>query len=203
MTSRWGARLLAGLLAVGVLSGCALLVPEDERQAHYEAFLEERAELRDWSVRGRAALRADGEAVSLSLRWQQRGESYTINLSGPFGAGAVRIEGQPGQVTLRDGAGQSATAQSPEDLLAAQTGHRLPVTALHDWIVGRPAADLGVDELSLDRAGRPDRLEQAGWQVDFQGWTDVDGMDLPSRVDLHSGSTQMRVALSGWSRGDG
>ncbi|ABM61767.1 lipoprotein insertase outer membrane protein LolB [Halorhodospira halophila] len=202
MTGRWSPRLLAGLLAALVLSGCALLVPEDEREAQYEAFLEERAELRDWSVAGRAALRAEGEAVSLSLRWEQRGEVYTINLSGPFGAGAVRIEGQPGRVTLRDGAGQSATAQSPEELLAAQTGHQLPVTALRDWIVGRPADGLEVDELSLDRVGRPDRLEQAGWRVDFQGWTDVDGVDLPSRVDLTRGSTQMRVALSGWSRSD-
>ncbi len=202
MTSRWGVRLLVGLLAVGVLSGCALLVPEDERETQYEAFLEERAELRDWSVAGRAALRAEGEAVSLSLRWEQRGEAYTIHLSGPFGAGAVRIEGQPGQVTLRDGAGQSATARSPEELLATQTGHQVPVTALRDWIIGRPAGELDVEELSLDRAGRPARLEQAGWEVDFQGWSKVDGLELPSRVDLRSGSTHMRVALSGWSHGD-
>ncbi len=193
------------LLALVVLggAGCALLVPEDERQEAHQAFLAEREELERWSVSGRAALRASGEAVSLSLRWEQAPGMYAIDLSGPFGTGAVRIVGDGQGVTLRDGTGRSMTADTPEELLAVQTGHELPVRALADWIVGRPARGLKVDDLRLDGSGRPDRLRQADWSVQFQGWEEVDGIDLPTRVDLQSGSKQLRVALSGWRVADG
>lgn len=190
------------LLALGV-AGCAPLAPEAEREAAYEAFLAERAGLDEWSVGGRAALRAEGEAAAFSLRWRQRGEAYTIRLTGPFGAGGVEIRGEPGAVALTGASGRTMAAETPEGLLAEATGHRLPMTALRDWIVGRPATGMAVETLRLDGEGRPERIEQAGWELAFHGWSEVDGVDLPGRIDLHSGERQLRVALSGWSLGDG
>lgn len=195
----WAAVLLAAL----GLAGCAPLAPQAEREAAYEAFLDEHAALGDWSVAGRAALRAEGEAATFSLRWRQRGEAYTIRLTGPFGAGGVEIRGEPGAVALTGGSGRTVTARTPEELLAAATGHRMPVTALRDWIVGRPAADLAVEALRLDGDGRPERLVQAGWEVLFHGWREVEGVALPGRIDLRNGSRHLRVALSEWSLSDG
>lgn len=198
------ARAGGAALLLAVLGGCALLAPQGQREAAYGEFLEARGALEAWSVAGRAALRDAGEAVTLSLRWRQRAPGrYTLALSGPFGSGSVRIRGRPGQVALEEGGGRRFTAESPEALVAARTGYEVPVTALRDWIVGRPAAGLELEARELDGEGRPARLVQGGWRVTYHGWQTVEGIDMPTRFEVHRGAKALRVALRGWSLGHG
>ena len=202
MWPRWARRAAGMALLTLLAAGCApLLVDEREREAEHEAFLAERSGIESWLVHGRAGIRAEGEAVSLSLRWRQEPDRYDLHLSGPFGAGAVRVAGDADGVTLWHGDGRTLTAATPEDLLASQTGHRLPVTALRDWILGRPAEGKAVEARELDRQGRPARLVQAGWEIDYRGWTEVNGLALPARMDLSSGDKHVRVALASWEVG--
>ena len=187
------------LLAIpGMFAGCAVLVDNDARKAAYAEFISARKEVTHWSVRGRAAVQAEGSGATLSLRWRQLDDVFDINLSGPFGAGAVRISGQPGAVVLDDGSGQPYSAADPESLIAAYTGYEMPVSALRYWILGMPAAGLEVEHRELDASGRPQVLKQSGWRVEYRRWNRVAGMAMPARVDLRKGAKQLRVALSGW-----
>ncbi|MCG5529379.1 lipoprotein insertase outer membrane protein LolB [Halorhodospira halochloris] len=198
-------RRLAVVAVLAVLfgaSGCALLVDEEERADAHAEFVEERKDLLRWSVSGRAAVRVNGEGATLSLRWQQRDEVFDINLSGPFGAGAVRVSGQPGAVVLNDGSGQAHSAPDPESLFATHTGYDLPVSALRYWIVGLPAEELEVGDKDIDARGRPRQIVQNGWQVEFRRWESVEGIYMPSRIDIQKSAKQLRVALSSWQIDD-
>lgn len=193
---------LAGLAVLLGSSGCALTVDKAERDKAHAEFVSEHEGLSHWSVRGRAALRAAGEGATLSLRWRQIGGVFDIHLSGPFGAGAVRVSGQPGAVILDDGSGQPRSAQEPETLFAMYTGYDLPISALRYWILGIAAQGLRVERKELDAAGRPQVMVQDGWRIEYRRWSDVEGIHLPARVDIHKGSKQLRVALSGWQLGN-
>ncbi len=191
-------RPFAALVLALAVSGCAtpLVV---EREAARDELRDAIHALDGWAVSGRAAVQADGESVSLSLRWrEERPDAYVLDLSGPFGAGAVRITGSARHATLEDGRGEAVTAARPEALLAAHTGRYLPVSALRYWMVGIPAPQLPLDGESLDSRGRPEHLEQDGWDVRYYGWDEVDGLYLPRRVDLQKGAKRVRVALTGW-----
>lgn len=193
----WRSALVAALM---VVAGCAPPWAVDpERDAHYEEHLERWRALEHWSVSGRASVQGGGESVSLSLRWDERPDGYRLELSGPFGTGTVRLDGSPDGVVIDDGRGPPQHAETPEQLVEAYTGHELPVSALRDWLVGRPAADLPLDDRRLDRHGRPASYHQDGWTVEYRGWTEAeDGLLLPSRVDVRRTHQQLRVALSGW-----
>ncbi|MBK1734043.1 outer membrane lipoprotein LolB [Halorhodospira abdelmalekii] len=183
---------------VVTLGGCAWWVDPDERERAHRDFLAERADLTHWTVQGRAAARANGDGATLGLRWQQLDETFDIRLSGPFGAGAVRVSGHPGAVVLDDGSGQTFWAPDPETLVARHAGYALPVSALRYWILGVESEGLELERLDLDTQGRPSLLIEDGWRVEYRGWAQVDGVSLPARIDLQKGSKQLRVALSGW-----
>lgn len=190
--------VVAVLLVALWSSGCAWRADKTERADAHSEFAEQRERLTHWSVRGRAAVRTGGDGATLSLRWRQLEDVFAINLSGPFGTGAVQISGQPGAVVLNNGSGQVYSAPNPEALLAAHTGYDLPVSALRYWILGDLADGLEVERRDYAASGRPEVIVQGGWRIEYRRWTQVDAIFMPARIDISKGSKQLRVALSGW-----
>lgn len=192
----------------GVLLTCAVLLAacappwavDPEAENRFDAYRTEWESITAWNVSGRAALQGGGESVTLSVRWREEEDgSYRLELSGPFGAGAARLIGDAEGVVLDDGRGEPMVADTPETLVELYTGHDVPVTALRAWLLALPAPGLTLEARTLDRHGRPNRYEQDGWVVNYRGWTEVDGLPLPARVDIRKADQQLRVALSGWS----
>jgi outer membrane lipoprotein LolB len=138
---------------------------------------------------------------SASLRWRQSDDDYRIHLSGPFGQGAVRIEGSAAAVVLRTADGRERRAATPEKLIAAELNAEVPVSLLRFWILGRPAPAPEVKELQLDEAGRLQRLAQAGWLITYQEYAAHDAGDLPKRLRIEHGQTAVRFVLSSWRIG--
>ncbi len=191
-------RLSAVLAAAMLVAACATPMVA-EREAARDDLRTRVAALEGWTVNGRAAIQSDGESASLSLRWrEERPDHYVLDLSGPFGAGAIRISGGSDHAVLEDGRGEAVVAARPEALLEAHTGRHLPVSALRYWMVGLPAPQLSLESEALDARGRPERLLQDGWEVRYYAWDEVEGVHLPRRVDLQKGAQRVRVAFSGW-----
>ena len=187
------------LLAV-LLSACAAPLPdaEDERAAAWERHRAWLESLATWRASGRVAGSSGDEGWSAGLRWRQEGERYRIQLSGPFGQGAVRIRGDGEGVELRSADGRVARAPSAEALVAAELGVAVPVSALRYWLLGRPAPEAEAALLTLDWAGRIEELEQLGWRVRYQEYADSGAGELPARLAVTRDAVEARFALRAW-----
>ena len=195
-------RLLRTLVVATTIlvTGCDILPPASkvDTQAQWQAQLLWLQDLRNWRVSGRLAVQIPDDGWSASLRWRQRAANYRIDLSGPFGQGAMRINGSPTRVALRTADGQVRRASSAEQLVAAELGVEVPISLLPHWLLGRPAPEVPVDKMHWRPDGSLEFLSQAGWQVQYLEYESVEERTLPSRISIEQGETQAKFALTSW-----
>lgn len=150
-----------------------------------------------WDIKALVAIRTDKDAESISLRWQQNNQNYTINLFGPLGTNAYVLSGQPGKVELINPKGKKFYADSPESLFAQQTGWHLPVSHLKYWVRGLPAPG-SIDFKQFDSFHHLSALRQDGWQIQFLRYTSLHQVDLPSKIFLNNPDIHVKIIISQW-----
>lgn len=179
----------SALLTLALLTGCVaqppLQTPADatavglawgQRQQQLTA-------IGGFELSGRVAVKGGG--LSGALRWQQQAEHYRLRIAGPFGAGALAVEGTPAQATIKGKDIDLVTAE-PARVLAERTGWRLPLEALRWWVLGLPAP---ADDLSpqpsvaLDANGRATQIQQAGWTLRYSDYRETTQPALPYRIE--------------------
>jgi outer membrane lipoprotein LolB len=86
-------------------------------------------------------------------------------------------------------------------MLHETTGWDIPVRALADWVrgVGAPPAEFGQARVIYGEGGRPARLEQAGWVIDYTKWQDAGQPVLPARLVATRGQAKVRLIVDQWS----
>ena len=188
--------VLALLLVVAGCTTAPTREPAAEPERAWRAHRAALADLDQWRLTGRIAIRTEGEGWHATLDWRQDQRRYDIRLFGPLGQGTVRLQGSPGEVTLHTEEGRT-TAADPEWLLYRNLGWRVPVEALRYWVLGLPAPG-SARERELDRYGRLARLEQADWQIEFRDYERRDGVELPSRIFVSNHRAQVRLVVGQW-----
>lgn len=178
------------LLLLALLASCSTLGPRDGPIAAVSSLPEQ------WRSYGKIALRAasGGEHRVLRYRLEQRGEDFTLRLSGLFGLGAVVIEQQGRNVTLLRGGKPLQQAGSAEALLLAQTGLDLPVSLLRYWLGGKP----GPRALAAVSERSGSGFSQAGWQVSYLALAEYDGYTLPRKLRAEGEPGSVTIAVAGW-----
>lgn len=162
-------------------------------QAHRKAV----TPLDSWTLQGKLGVRAPRESGSGTVLWLQEHDQYDIRLSGPLGRGATRIQGNDHGVTL-DIAGQPPmSAPSAEALLEQQVGWRLPVEHLLWWVRGLPAPG-SPSHLQLNPDSQLARLAQAGWTVEYSRYQQIDGVQLPQRLQLSGYDMLLTLVITHW-----
>ena len=191
---------LALLLSVAVgMTGCASMgsrpsggvVPGDLR------------ELQQWAASGRIGVVGRDNGGSGSFDWQQRGDRAEVQIRGPVGIGSVRLQvagdaANP-SMTLETGNGNVLESQAAWDELEARLGASLPAGSLRFWMLGIAAP--GEHRWSEAGAGGEKTLEQDGWRIDYQRYSDVPGAHMPMRINATSGETRVRIVVDRWRLG--
>lgn len=189
------------LALCALLSGCAsapLLRPATDwsvRSAELQA-------LSSWRLAGRVAVAAGEQGFSARLAWVQRDSASSIDLSGPFGAGAVHVELAGDEIRLRDGDGTEVATGA--EALAGRLGFELPVRELRYWALGVPApraAPVADDALVLGAEGRPVAFNDRGWWVRIEAWRPVDGDLLPARLLITRPGARLKLVVDDWRLG--
>jgi len=193
----------AVLLLAAWLAGCAApeSVDSSQRFAAAQAHQHWLEGVSQWHAAGRVAVEVPGDGWNATLLWRQDAAGYRIQLSGPFGQGAVRIDGDGAGVRLRTADGRVASAATAESLLEQELGARVPITVLRYWLTGRPAPQHAVTHTALDDAGRLLELDQAGWQVRYAEYAPSEGGALPARLSIEREQTRARFLISRWQVG--
>ena len=194
-------------LAIGaaLLAGCGTLpdlIPSErdttERDTTWQAHARELSRLRHWSMLGTLAVRSDGDASRVTMRWRQTHDSYLVRFMGPLGVGLFEVEGTATEVEARFPSGRRASAASPEALLEQEIGWSVPLQGLRYWIIGAPAPDRAASKMEFDDYGRLAHLEQAGWTVVYERYGELDDLALPERIRFSSESIEATVVVRRW-----
>ena len=188
-------------VAVVFLAGCSnldLISDASERNAMWSRQLNWLKGLDTWQASGQVAVRSADDGGSASMIWRQTPSEFSLRLHGPFGQGAVLIEGDAKIVSLRSADGQIKRAGSAEELLFRELGWSVPVTGLRYWILGRPAPGYPTEEFRLNEMGLVEHLTQAGWQVTYLRYREAGQGMLPAKIELRRDSLLVRVVLSDW-----
>lgn len=190
--------LCLGLAVLG-LGGCAVVAPEPEVAGERVAVADwtPPAAPERWRLRGRAALEVGGEAATVSLFWRDADGDYRIDLRGALGAGSVRVESEDEGVALRTGDGSVYRADSARELVRAITGYDLPVEYLRWWVRGQPVPWLD-GEVRVGEGGLPQRLDQDGWTVRYEGFLDAGDFRLPQRLGVTREDVDVRLLVRRW-----
>jgi outer membrane lipoprotein LolB len=185
-----------------LLAGCAGLTSREALEGQgdptqWQAHKRQIAQLDGWQISGKIGIRAPRDSGSATLFWLQRQDYYDIRLSGPLGGGAARLTGRPGDIQLEVANRGRYRAASPEALLREQLRLDLPVSNLLWWIRGLPAPD-SRSRLTLDGDSHLARLEQDGWQVEYQRYAQQNGYALPERLKLYGQDLEVTLVIKDW-----
>jgi outer membrane lipoprotein LolB len=195
--------LLSTLLLCILLSGCA----QKPRKAELpqvgstsQQLQQKPSTLTQWQAEGRMAASHGQKGGNASFVWQQRGDTYSIKLFGPFGSGAIYITGNGKFVELKESNGKKTTAQSPEMLLQKVVGWQVPITGLTYWLRGLPTPLVPPAKQSQDNQGRLRYLTQQGWNIEYENYQADTLVPLPSKMQLQNGNTKIKIIITSWKR---
>ncbi|HAF87453.1 MAG: outer membrane lipoprotein LolB [Legionellaceae bacterium] len=150
-----------------------------------------------WDLTGAIAARSQAKSWTAAINWLQRQKhTYQIRLNGPLGSGAILIEKNGRQVIFRDGP-RLIRSTNADALLKQQTGIRLPVSYLYYWVRGLPAPG-PVTLMKKNAAGQLILLKQAGYRIEYLGYTKVNDTQLPHAIRLNGSDIFMKLVIKQW-----
>jgi outer membrane lipoprotein LolB len=156
------------------------------------------AELREWRVSGRIAIRHEREGWNASLHWRQNGDEYVVRLSAPLGRGTVELSGSGAGVSMRTADNRLLHADSPELLMQDNLGWHVPLRGLSYWVRGLPEPGSEPDGMSFDASGRIQDLRQDGWHVSYERYLSEGAYELPGKMTLENRELRVRLVISDW-----
>lgn len=152
-----------------------------------------------WQAEGKLALSYSGERDTASFDWRQRKQNYAIHLFGPLGQGSTWLKKQAGAVTLEAPKTGRQTAQSAEELMLANLGWQVPVSNMQYWIRGLAAPAPSPTAVQYDTTSHMVKLQQEGWQVEYQQYETFNGWHLPTKLTAKRDDISLRLVIKQWS----
>jgi len=160
------------------------------------------AEVRQWDMYARAALKLKGEAYNIGIRWQREQDGrFMMLLEAPFGQGVFRIDASAaGAYRLSMPDGRTFKNSSAEALLDDVIGWSLPISGLDYWIRGLPKPTAQANQLPLlDSKGYAQSIRQNGWDIEYlEYFSSVDTPALPRRLRLANETVTLKLAIERW-----
>lgn len=185
MRGLFGGFRLGAVLAVSLLASCASVPPASPDidpatlNAAWALRQQQLGSVHGFQLNGRVAVKGGG--LSGALRWQQEGAHFSLRIAGPFGAGALSMEGTAEQVAIK-GKDIDIVTTEPQLVLAQRTGWRLPLDSLRWWVLGLPDPQSEADVV-LDADGRALQMQQAGWTLRYSDYRRDSTPALPGRIE--------------------
>ncbi len=176
---------LGAVLALGLLASCASVPPAAPDvdpatlNAAWALRQQQLGSVQGFQLNGRVAVKGGG--LSGALRWQQEGAHFSLRIAGPFGAGALSMQGTAEQVAIK-GKDIDIVTTEPQLVLAQRTGWRLPLDSLRWWVLGLPDPQSEADVV-LDADGRALQMQQAGWTLRYSDYRSDSTPALPGRIE--------------------
>jgi outer membrane lipoprotein LolB len=159
-----------------------------------------------WSFQGRVAINKGRNGGNGRIDWQQQDRQYVVELSAPVTRQSWKLTGdshhEGGRLEGLDGGPREG--EDAQQVLLDATGWDIPVNQLPDWVRGLVADDTApAEQVERDGEGRPRRVVQMGWQIQYLDWYPAEGDRpvLPRRIEAVNGDAKVRLVVDSWVLG--
>ena len=190
------------LLSVS-LAGCAARGPVAGTAPATKLYQQRFAQIESasgWSLTARLGVEDGVDGGSGRLDWNANSASQTLRFRGALGQGAWRLDIDERSARLQRADGVIREALNVNDLVLGELGWQAPVDALAWWVRGlAQPGDGSSAELVLSANGTPETIQHEGWLVEFNRFTEHEGVLLPSRLEATKGPYVLKLAISRWS----
>ena len=148
-------------------------------------------------LEGRISATDGQQNVSGRVTWQHASYLDEWTLYSPLGNIVGQLRHVPAQgAVLRMADGTQYREDNVQTMLPRLLGVDAPVSALADWVQATPQVSARV--LAYDDAGRPARMSEGGWIVEYPAYADNTGSALPKRVVISRGETRLTLVIDRW-----
>lgn len=184
-------RILAALGAgILLLAGCAT-------QPAPSLELAPRPYANAFELEGRLAASDGKTAASGGLIWSHGPAADEWTLLNPLGQIVAQLVSMPRGATLLTADGQVRTAPTASEMLPDLIGAPAPLDGLAHWVQASPRS--GARVLAVDTAGRPSRISDAGWIIDYAEYDGETASAPPRRIDASWGEARIRLLIDKWT----
>ncbi len=192
--------------ALGALAGCPSVPPPQDAEPGWPERQRLLSRVTAFETTGRLSLTVPSETNQASFALSVDHEDLALQLSGPFGIGAVRLEVTDGQGRLISARHGDVALQNTGEDLAALLGYPVPLDAIRYWALGLPQPGFPASQSLSDDGRRLAVLEQQGWRVDFQDYRSVElreadlenPLKLPRKVVLSGPDVRILMVFRDW-----
>lgn len=153
-----------------------------------------------FELSGRLAASNGTDAFSAGVHWRQQGDDAVIDLSGPLGLGAAHIVQNGASLSVTNAQGVVYRGPPAGEQMASTLGFDPPLASLRYWVLG--ASDPSpVAAQALDLQQRLTHLQQQGWQIEYQQYSQVQDLWLPRRLSITQGRYRLKLVVNSWQLG--
>lgn len=202
LSQRLNNAIIASLTCV-VLSGCvSLRAPTlDKQQTSYQKSTpltrQQRLKaLSAWKIQGAVSVKQPKQSFIANYQWTQQQDRIDLSLHSSLDLASMQLSGQPGQITMKTSNGKTIKARSLAQLMQRELGWAWPVQNLRYWVRSLPAP--GAANMSYNDLGQTTRIRQGGWTVSLSRYQRIDGLELPTFLNIAGHSLQMRIVIKSW-----
>ncbi len=187
------------LAIILLVAGCATLSPSPSPTSSSinQKHLATLANIKSFALKGRLGVVTNPKGFSGGIDWQHQTTDDNIDVFSPVGGKVANIVKNPSGVTLTTQEGHSIKAQDAESLTEATLGWRLPLSGLSDWALGKPTASK-IDASTWDEQGHLSTLKQDGWDINYENYTENNGVFLPNKIVLKSEKVNLKLLIEKW-----
>ncbi len=183
------AALLCATLTTPLLGGCLASSPVAAPSARQFADT--------FEMEGRLAA-SDGErAANGRIVWRHSSREDNWTVYSPLGQIVAQLDSGPAGARLRSADGKHLDAPDAQSMLPQLLGVDAPLASLPYWVQGIPHA--GATASGHDRYGRPTRIRDRGWTIDYTAYPDADAGALPQRLEAYRGDARLRLVIDQWT----
>lgn len=147
--------------------------------------------IRSWGFTGRLALISEQDSWSASIAWRHVPGKEQIELAGPLGQGAARIELTNSMVTIDKGGGDIQSSENPEAFISQQLGMPVPLRSMGYWVLGL---------VMPEQESQPmvDGFLQNGWYVDYRELQVVGLQTMPRKMTVMNDKVKLKLVIDNW-----
>lgn len=186
-------RLLLGASTLLLLAGCSF-IPSTPKAPLPETV----ADIDTWHTEGRVGIRTANDAVSGNFNWQHSPNQYEINIYGPFGQGATRIEGIIGESATLTYDDKTLTGPSAEAMLYREFGWQFPIAQVEYWIRGLASPHSPAQVSMGDDGETPEQIQQDGWTITYKEFTQIEHLTLPQKIQVSNPPYRVNLIVTSW-----